>query len=59
MLTFRQWLAKPIKLRKKENDPRQPNQGSSTIGTQDVKGKNIGSDKSIEIGRSEYIPEPK
>ena len=59
MLTFRQWLAKPIKQKRNKNDPRQPNQGSTPIGTQNVKGENIGSDKSIEIGRSEYIAEPK
>jgi hypothetical protein len=59
MMTFRQWLAKPIKLRRKKYDPRQPHQGSSAIGIKDEQGEVIGTNKEIHIGGNEYISEPK
>lgn len=59
MLTFRQWLAKPIKSIRKKNDPRQPSQGSTAIGVKDEQREVIGNNKEIHIGGNQYIPEPK
>jgi hypothetical protein len=59
MITFREWLAKPIKSKRKKKDvDRIDNQGSSQIGHEHQQGKTAGYDQKIEPADVYYLPEP-
>ena len=59
MITFREWLAKPIKSKRKKKDVDRINhQGSSQIGHEHQQGKTAGYDQKIEPADVYYLPEP-
>ena len=59
MITFREWLAKPIKSKRKKRDvDRIDNQGSSQIGHEHQQGKTDRNGQEIHSTIVHYFPEP-
>jgi hypothetical protein len=57
LMSFKDWVKRPIKPRKSKNDSRQSNQRSSTIGITDNQAETNGPNKEIYIGGFQNIPD--
>jgi hypothetical protein len=55
LMSFKDWLTRPIKPRKSKHDSRQSYQRGSTVGVTNNQAETIGSNKEIHIGGFQNI----